>query len=98
MTDPVKSVAPLLPSTADRREDSGPSTAPAQSTPQPVKAAPSEEPLRLVVEPTASGDSYTYKLFDRVSGRLLIELPRHAAEQIGASPDYTAGQVFSAKA
>ena len=57
-----------------------------------------EQPLRVVVEPTQGGDSYTYKLFDRATGELIMELPREQAAKLSESPDYTPGQVINAKA
>ncbi len=51
-----------------------------------------------MVEPKTGAQGYTYKLFDRVTGQLLIELPREEASRIGGDPTYAAGQVLNAKA
>jgi hypothetical protein len=51
-----------------------------------------------VVEPTPGDGGYTYKLFDRVTGQLLIELPRETAASLSSDPAYSAGQLFNAKA
>jgi flagellar protein FlaG len=95
MIEPVKSVA-SSPSTADGRGSDQP--APDSSPPPPPKPAVQDEPLRLVVEPTTGDGGYTYKLFDRVTGQLLIELPRETAASLSSDPAYSAGQLFNAKA
>ncbi len=108
MTDPVKIVVSSPSTTADRRgsgnggasapTSSAPtSSAPAKAVPQPQTSA-ADQPLRLVVEPTNGGEDYTYKLFDRATGELLMELPREQAAKMSQSPDYAAGQVINAKA
>jgi hypothetical protein len=51
-----------------------------------------------VVEPIEGGDSFTYKLFDRVTGELIMELPQEQAATLSESPDYTAGQVINTQA
>ena len=61
------------------------------------QAVPVEQALRVVVEPTQGGVSYTYKLFDRATGQLVMELPREQAAKLSESTDYTPGQVISAK-
>ncbi len=101
MTDPVR-IVPASPSAAaDRQGDPPPASAP---PPAATAAAPTptqktaDEPLRLVIEPSGAAGGYTYKLFDRVTGQLLIELPRDDAEKMSVSPDYSAGQVYSATA
>jgi hypothetical protein len=95
MIDPVKSVTSSSPSTSDRRGQDAPAKPAAPPPPQP---AAEDQPLRLVIEPTGNAEGYTYKLFDRATGRLLMELPREDANRMGSSPDYAAGQVFDAKA
>ena len=64
----------------------------------PAASAPADQPVRLVVEPIDGGQSYTYKLYDRATGTLLIELPREEATKMGQSQDYTAGQVLDTTA
>ena len=94
MIVPIKTVASSPSSTADRRGYSAPT--PAVTPPPPT--AQDDEPLRLVIEPAqGAGQGYTYKLFDRTTGALLIELPREQADQLGQNPGYSAGQVFNAK-
>lgn len=95
MVEPIKTVVSSPPSTADRR---GPAAQVPTASAAPA-AAQGEEPLRLVVEPAqGAGQGYTYKLFDRTTGRLLIELPREQADKLSESPGYAAGQVFSTRA
>lgn len=95
MVEPIKTVVSTPTFTADR---GGPA---AQAPSAPARTAPEqgEEPLRLVVEPArGAGQGYTYKLFDRSTGQLLIELPREQADKLSESPAYTARQVFSTRA
>lgn len=95
MIDPIKTVSSTPSSTADRRGSDNPAPPPA---PPPPKPESSDQPLRLVVEPaTGAALGYTYKLYDRATGALLIELPREQAQKMSQASDYTAGQVFSAK-
>ena len=104
MIDPVKTVVGS-PSTAADRRGSGSGAPNSPTPPSPPAAATSQPPveaadqsLRLVVEPTEGGDSYTYKLFDRTTGELIMELPQEQAAKMSQSPDYAAGQVINAKA
>lgn len=111
MIDPLKTITTALPTNADSRNGGGGDPA-AQSPAQPAAVKPdassqpqadarpasSENTLRLVVEPVDGGTSYTYKLFDRSTGDLVIELPREEADKLGQSPDYNAGQVINATA
>jgi len=90
MIDPVKALATAPPPSADRQTSSPP--------PASLKPQVQDQPLRLVVEPKTGAQGYTYKLFDRVTGQLLIELPREEASRIGGDPTYAAGQVLNAKA
>ncbi len=66
-----------------------------------MDAAPKEQedvPLRLVIEPLDDGSGgFTYKLFDRATGQLKMELRREEAEKLTQSASYSAGQIFSAK-
>ncbi len=55
----------------------------------------SQQPVRLVVEPVHGGQSYTYRIYDRATGALLIELPREDAVKLGQSSDYSVGQVVN---
>jgi hypothetical protein len=91
MSDPVQSLALQSLPANDAAPASGPA---AKKTPEPADD-PSQQPVRLVVEPTHGGQSYTYRLYDRATGALLIELPREEAVKLGQSPDYSAGQVLN---
>ena len=89
MTEPVKSIAPPSLPANDAK--------PALEQKSTANAA-ADQPIRLVVEPINGGQSYTYKLYDRTTGALIIELPREEATKMGQSQDYAAGQVINAKA
>lgn len=94
MSDPLQSI-PLqsLPAN-DVSQSPEPAAAKASS---PANSA-SDQPVRLVVEPVNGGQTYTYRLYDRATGALLIELPREEAVKLGQSPDYSAGQVLNTTA
>lgn len=101
MIAPINTVAAAPSTTADQRTEADRATPsqPQTQAPTPPPSATQDQPLRLVVEPLAGSiDGYTYKLFDRATGALLIELPRETAAKMGAHPNYSAGQVFNAKA
>lgn len=88
MTEPVKS----LPSPPPASNDLDP-VADAEST-----APAADQPERLVIEASHNGATYAYKLYDRATGALLIELPRKEAAKMGQSQNYGAGQVLDTKA
>jgi hypothetical protein len=106
MIDPLNTVASVTSTAADRHGAGGgdaSGSTPAAPTPvadpaSPSPAASSVESLRLVVEPANGGTDFTYKLFDRTTGELVMELPSTLAAKMSESPDYSAGQVINAKA
>lgn len=107
MIDPLNTVVSVFPTNADQGGNGGgdaSASQPAAPTRAPTavaepsthaQAAPPANAFRLVVEPTEGGSNYAYKLIDRVTGELVMELPATVAAKISASPDYTAGQVIS---
>jgi hypothetical protein len=98
MSDPVSPVLLSNPPTADRRDEGAQPAAPVRGAAPAPQPKTDDEPLRLVIEPSNGAGGYTYKLYDRVTGLLMIELPREDADSMSTSPDYSAGQVYSAKA
>jgi hypothetical protein len=99
----VPSLAPSAGSTAGQQGQSdakaaasSPNAAAVQA--QAAASKSSEEAVRLVIEPVSGGTGYTYKLFDRATGALLVELPREDAKKMSEDPGYSAGQVYSTKA
>lgn len=69
-------------------------------------ATPAAEPkapepasdLRLVIERDSSNAYYVYRLIDRTTGKVVVELPRDQVSELGSTPSYEAGTVVSTKA
>jgi len=105
MTDSISalaktsSVAPTAGVSADTKDQTAQTSPSSASTTQtPATSADADQAVRLVIEPVSGGTGYTYKLFDRATGELLVELPREDARKMSEDPGYSAGQVFSTKA
>jgi len=65
-----------------------------------VAAAPSQDPvdLRLVIEEDQASGSYIYKTINRLTGEVLMQLPRDDVLKLRQQIDYQAGAVIRAKA
>ena len=65
-----------------------------------VAAAPSQDPvdLRLVIEEDQASGSYIYKTINRLTGEVLMQLPRDDVLKMHERLDYKAGAVIRAKA
>jgi flagellar protein FlaG len=63
-------------------------------------AAPSQDPadMRLVIEEDKATNSYVYKTVDRLTGKVIQQLPREQILQLREQLDYEAGKVVRAKA
>jgi len=78
----------------------------AESRPQAPKPAQARAPapdaedsdLRLVIERDSHNAYYVYRLIDRVTGRVLVELPRDRVADLANQPSYSAGDVVITKA
>jgi flagellar protein FlaG len=57
----------------------------------------SESQQRLVISEGATTGVYVYTILDRVTGEVLVQIPREEVVRIAARPDYTAGQVLDTK-
>ena len=62
--------------------------------------ASSQDPadMRLVIEEDKATNSYVYKTVDRLTGRVIQQLPREQVLQLREQLDYEAGSVVKAKA
>jgi flagellar protein FlaG len=65
-----------------------------------VAAAPSQDPadLRLVIEEDQASGSYIYKTINRLTGEVLMQLPRDDVLKMHERLDYQAGAVIRARA
>lgn len=52
---------------------------------------------RLVIREGVEQGVFIYTVLDRVSGKVMVQLPREEAAQLANRPDYTAGQVVDTK-
>jgi uncharacterized FlaG/YvyC family protein len=57
----------------------------------------SESQQRLVISEGATTGVYVYTILDRITGEVLVQIPREEVVRIAARPDYTAGQVLDTK-
>lgn len=64
---------------------------------RPVETAPQSD-LRLVIERGESNAFYVYRLVDRLTGKVVVELPRDQVADLVTSPTYQAGTVVSTTA
>jgi uncharacterized FlaG/YvyC family protein len=52
---------------------------------------------RLVIREGIEQGVFVYTVLDRVSGKVMVQLPREEVAQLASRPDYTAGQVVDTK-
>ena len=77
------------------------STAPQRSTQGPsATGAGQDDPadMRLVIEEDKASGSYVYKTVNRLTGKVIQQLPREQVLQLREQMDYVAGQVVRTKA
>jgi flagellar protein FlaG len=63
-----------------------------------VAQGPDPVDLRLVIEEDKASNSYVYKTIDRLTGKVIQQLPREQVLQLREQLDYEAGDVVRAKA
>ncbi|HEY3948279.1 flagellar protein FlaG [Phenylobacterium sp.] len=63
-------------------------------------APPSQDPadMRLVIEEDKASNSYVYKTVDRLTGKVIQQLPREQVLQLREQLEYEAGSVVKTKA
>ena len=90
------SLAAAQPSPA-AANDGGAFTAQGQTPAPASQPAAAQSATRVSIEPDGA-QGYVYRLVDRLTGRVLVELPREKVEQLTASPGYAAGALVSTSA
>jgi flagellar protein FlaG len=71
--------------------DGGPAPAPAGRNADPVD-------LRLIIEEDKASGTYVYKTVNRVTGEVVLQLPREEILRKHDEPGYVAGEVIRTKA
>ena len=95
-TGPVPTDAALSQKPEPARE---PEAAPAKPVTQKAPpAAPPNSDLRMSIERDKDNAFYVYRLVDRTTGKVVVELPRDQVRDLAADPAYEAGAVVSTKA
>jgi len=75
---------------------SSPTPAPVQA---PAKAqGPTAPSVRLIIEEDRDTGDFIYKTLDRSTGEVILQLPRKEVMKSVASGEYSAGDVFKARA
>ena len=78
---------------------SGPATRPETPTPATRPSnAPNPIDLRLVIEEDKATGSYIYKTVNRVTGEVILQLPREQLVRMQEQLEYVAGTVIRARA
>ncbi|WP_397414355.1 hypothetical protein [Phenylobacterium sp.] len=74
---------------------SPPPRAPAPA-PAPVPQGPEPGAMRLVIEKDSQTGDFVYKTVNRLTGEVVLQLPRAEVLRMRGLADYAAGTVFSA--
>jgi flagellar protein FlaG len=73
-------------------------TSAATSSPASSSSETSGDPeQRLVIKEGAQAGVFIYTILDRVTGAVLVQIPREEVVHIASRPDYSAGQVIDTK-
>ncbi len=64
----------------------------------PAAGSSPDDTQRLLISEGPEAGVLIYTIVDRVSGRVLVQIPREQVEQIASRSDYTAGTVIDTKA
>ena len=83
----------------DPRQPKVPSTVPAAPSGE-APAAPGPDPvaMRLVIEMDQASGSYIYKTINRLTGEVVLQLPRAEVLRLKAESQYSAGSVIKTEA
>lgn len=71
---------------------------PKEDAPALAEASKPGSDLRLVIERDSDDAYYVYRLIDRITGKVVAELPRDQVSDLASSPSYAAGGLVSTKA
>jgi flagellar protein FlaG len=63
-----------------------------------ASTGPSEEDLRLVIEPDKSSGGFIYKTMNRLTGELVSQFPREDVLRMRDASNYVPGALVAAKA
>ena len=74
------------------------SVPPAKASEPPVAAGPEEVDLRLVIEHDQASGLYVYKTINRLTGEVMLQLPRAEVLKLRQGPQYAAGTVIKTQA
>jgi len=85
--------------TSDSTSGQGPAaSAPPSASAPAVVQANLDRDLRLVIEEDQASGSYIYKTVNRITGQVILQLPRDQLLKLHDDEAYVAGQVIRAKA
>jgi len=73
-----------------------PVTPPPPPAPAPVTQGPEPGAMRLVIERDGQTGDFVYKTINRLTGEIVLQLPRAEVLRMRGQADYAAGTVFSA--
>ncbi len=71
---------------------------PSGASPSTVDQGPDPADLRLIIEEDKATNSYVYKTVDRLTGKVVQQLPREQVLQLREQLDYEAGSVVRTRA
>ena len=74
------------------------SVPPAQASEPPVTVGPDQADVRLVIEHDQASGSYVYKTINRLTGEVLLQLPRAEVLKMHQGSQYAAGSVIKTEA
>ncbi|MET0273795.1 MAG: hypothetical protein ABW360_12480, partial [Phenylobacterium sp.] len=75
-----------------------PSPSEGGAIPAPAATNPDQADLRLIIEEDKASGSYVYKTVNRITGEVVLQLPRDDILRMRESVEYVAGGVIRAKA
>jgi len=74
------------------------SAPPAKASEPPAAAGADQTDLRLVIEHDQASGSYVYKTINRLTGEVMLQLPRADVLKLHQASQYTAGTVIKTEA
>jgi flagellar protein FlaG len=83
-------------SSAPATSNASPSQDQTTSATQPPQQATSAQ--RLVIQAGAQTGVFVYTILDRLTGQILVQIPREEVIKLANRPDYSAGTVIDTKA
>lgn len=90
--DPAKLQTPNLPTAQSREPEPAPKPKPE------APPAPDQVEMRLVIEMDQASGSYVYKTINRLTGEVILQLPRAEVLRMKDGAEYEMGSVIRTKA